>query len=78
MKIGISIPEQVFEAAEQLARRSGISRSELYSKAVSEYVKGHRNMSVTETLNRVYSKEKSSLDPTSQNLQFKSLPKDEW
>ena len=78
MKTAISIPDQVFEAAEQLGRRLGISRSELYSKAVSEYIKEHRNVNITDTLNRVYSEEKSSLDPTTQNLQSNSLLKDEW
>jgi metal-responsive CopG/Arc/MetJ family transcriptional regulator len=80
MKTAISIPDQVFEAAEQLARRLGISRSELYAKAVFEYINDHRYMNVTDTLNRVYGddEEKSSLDPTSQNLQFNSLLKDEW
>jgi len=80
MKTAISIPDQVFEAAEQLARRLGISRSELYAKAVFEYINDHRNMNVTDTLNRVYGddEKKSSLDPTSQNLQFNSLLKDEW
>ena len=77
MKTAISIPDPIFEAAEQLAQRLGISRSELYSKAVSEYIKDRRNLNVTDTLNRVYSKERSSLDPVSRNLQFESLPKDE-
>jgi len=78
MKTAISIPDQVFEAAEQLGRRLGISRSELYAKAVSEYINDHRNMNITDTLNRVYSEKKSSLDPTNQNLQFNSLQEDEW
>ena len=78
MKTAISIPDQIFEAAEQLARRLNVSRSELYSKAISKYIKDRRNINVTDILDRVYSEEKSSLDLISQDLQFKSFLKDEW
>lgn len=78
MKTAISIPDQIFEAAEQLARRLNVSRSELYSKAISKYIKDSRNINVTDILDRVYSEEKSSLDLISQDLQFKSFLKDEW
>ncbi|EIJ36932.1 hypothetical protein Thini_4454 [Thiothrix nivea DSM 5205] len=37
MKTAISIPDPVFQAAELFARHFGISRSELYTKAVEEY-----------------------------------------
>ncbi|MCH7731335.1 MAG: hypothetical protein IIB44_02290 [Candidatus Marinimicrobia bacterium] len=78
MKTAISIPDQAFEAADQLARRLGISRSELYVKAISSYVKEHRNNRVTDILNEIYADEKSSLDSFTQYLQFSSLPEDEW
>jgi len=78
MKTAISIPDSIFESAEVLAHRLGISRSELYAKAVSTYIKGHRNDSVTEVLNKIYGEEISTLDSVIQNLQFISLTKDEW
>lgn len=78
MKTAISIPDKTFEAAEQLVKRLGISRSELYSKAISSYIKEHRNDSVTEALNEIYADEKSSLDQTTQYLQFTSISKDKW
>jgi len=34
VKTAISIPDRVFRSAEQLAARLGVSRSELYSKAL--------------------------------------------
>jgi hypothetical protein len=40
--------------------------------------KGQRDDPITEALNEIYGKETSSLDPIIQNLQFGSLPKDEW
>ncbi len=63
MKTAISIPDSLYNAAEKLADRLGESRSELYSKAVSEYIKQHQNLKVTEKLNDVYDKNTSSHDP---------------
>jgi metal-responsive CopG/Arc/MetJ family transcriptional regulator len=38
MKTAISLPNDVFESADELAQRLGISRSELYATAVAEYL----------------------------------------
>jgi DNA-binding phage protein len=80
MKTAISIPNQVFEAAEQLARRLGMSRSELYTTAVTDFVERYKVEGVTERLNEVYGSnpELSALDPVLQALQLRSMPKDEW
>jgi metal-responsive CopG/Arc/MetJ family transcriptional regulator len=53
MKTAISIPDDLFADAEQLARKLKKSRSRLYGDAVREYVARHSAMSVTETLDRV-------------------------
>lgn len=54
MKTAISIPDAVFEAAETLAKRLGMARSELYSKAIAEYLERHRAAGVRERLDSVY------------------------
>jgi antitoxin MazE6 len=41
MKTAVSVPDDVFEQAERLARREGRSRSEVYSTALREYVARH-------------------------------------
>ena len=41
MKTAISIPDDVFERAERLARHTKKSRSQLFSEAVREYVARH-------------------------------------
>ncbi|PYT05293.1 MAG: hypothetical protein DMF60_12445, partial [Acidobacteria bacterium] len=41
MKTAVSIPDEVFEKAERLARRMKKSRSELFSRALDEYVARH-------------------------------------
>ena len=54
MKTAISIPDDVFAEAERLARRLKKSRSELYSRALREYVARHGADHVTETLDSLY------------------------
>ncbi|MGD8914089.1 MAG: hypothetical protein PVI97_09955 [Candidatus Thiodiazotropha sp.] len=79
MKTAISIPDSIFQAAEGLAHRLGISRSELYAKAVAEYMDSHKSQNVTKVLNEIYSeKESSSLDETLDTMQMRSIPKEEW
>ena len=58
MKTAISIPDPIFQAAEQLAKRKGLSRSELYTQAVSAYISAHCHDDVTELLNQVYGPER--------------------
>jgi len=53
MKIAVSVPDDVFEEAEQLARRMKRSRSEVYSRALAEYVARHAPDRVTEAMDRV-------------------------
>jgi len=53
MKTAVSIPDDVFQKAERLARRTRRSRSRLYSDALSDYVARHTPEEVTEAMNRV-------------------------
>jgi len=80
MKTAISIPDSVFEEAENLAKRRGISRSELFTKAVAEYIKGERFLGVRERLDALYEAhpEDSDLDPAVEELQARSLPREKW
>lgn len=41
MKTAVSVPNDVFEKAERLAKREGRSRSDVYSSALREYVARH-------------------------------------
>ena len=53
MKTAVSIPDQVFEQAERLARRTRKSRSHVFSNALREYVARHSPDDVTEAMDRV-------------------------
>ena len=78
MKTAISIPDRIFRAADALAKRLGVSRSELYSTAVNEYLLRHRSRQVTARLDDVYSEEDSSMPPGLTRMQGKSLPHEDW
>jgi metal-responsive CopG/Arc/MetJ family transcriptional regulator len=52
MKTAVSIPDDVFEGAERLARRTNRSRSRLFSDAIREYLARHTPDKVTEAMNR--------------------------
>ena len=78
MKTAISIPDDLFAMADQLAARFGVSRSELYVRALREYVAEHHYDGVTERLNAVYDQEPSGLDSALMELQVRSLPAEDW
>jgi metal-responsive CopG/Arc/MetJ family transcriptional regulator len=78
MKTAVSIPDPIFHAAESLAKRLGLSRSELFSRALEAYLEAHKHDSVREALDAIYSQEASNLDETLAQLQWASLPKEDW
>ncbi len=78
MKTAISLPDAVFDAAEELAARLKISRSQLYAAAIESYLRSHRDEGITEALDRIYEEEPSELDPGLARLQSASLPAGEW
>ena len=73
MKTAISIPDPVFDEAENLAEELGMSRSALYSDAVRDYVKAHSPARVTEALNRVYGSAPARLDEALAAMQAASI-----
>jgi metal-responsive CopG/Arc/MetJ family transcriptional regulator len=78
MKTAISLPDSVFEEAEVLAQQLGLSRSELYIKALQAYLKKCSRSQILFKLNQIYSKESSELDPVMAKMQFMSLPHEDW
>ena len=78
MKTAISVPDHVFEAAEELARRLGVSRSELYSSAVARFLEDNRSVGVTALLDQVYSDEDSSVGDDIMAMQLGALPEENW
>jgi predicted transcriptional regulator len=52
MKTAISLPDDVFNQAEKLARKLKKSRSQLYKEAVVHYLAMHDDDAITESWNR--------------------------
>ncbi|CAN5783850.1 hypothetical protein BH18ACT15_BH18ACT15_06580 [soil metagenome] len=78
MKTAVSIPDAIFKAAERMAERLGVSRSELYARAVSEFLEARLERAVTEQLDEVYEEDESELDTVLERMQAVSLPREEW
>ena len=78
MKTAISVPDDVFESAERLARRERRSRSEIYSTAVREYVARHSPDEITDALNQVISDVGSSPEPFVVRAGTRILERSDW
>ncbi len=78
MKTAISLPDDVFEEAERLARRLRKSRSQLYSHALTEYVARHAPDRVTEAMDQVCTELGSQPDPFVSTASRRILERSEW
>jgi hypothetical protein len=78
MKTAISIPDTLFETAETLARQEHLTRSALYTQALTEFLKQHHSEEITAQLNQVYGKQSNPVDPSLARLQSLSLPREQW
>jgi predicted transcriptional regulator len=78
MKTAISLPDAVFAAAERVAKKLRMSRSELYSAAIAEFVAVHDEAEITAGLDKVYEQEPAKVDPELARMQMTSLPRENW
>jgi metal-responsive CopG/Arc/MetJ family transcriptional regulator len=77
MKTAISIPDDVFTEADRLAAKLKQSRSQLYSRAVREYVARHTSDDVTSALDVLYVNE-SADDGFTTSAAKSTLERSEW
>lgn len=88
MKTAISLPDELFNSAERAAGRLGLSRSELYRRALQAFLREHDDKLITDALNEVYGDIEGDieggrqLDPALSQMQSLSLgknpPKEDW
>ena len=78
MKTAVSVPNDVFESVERLARREGRSRSQVYSAALREYVARHLPDEITEALDRVVDDVGGAADPFVDAAGRRILEATEW
>ena len=53
MKVAVSIPEPIYQSAEILAKRFNTSRSDIYSRALAEFIGSQAPESLTQRMNDV-------------------------
>lgn len=78
MKTAISIPDDLFDRAERLAKRDRRSRSDVYSAALREYVARHATDEVTEAMNAVCADIDQSQDAFTAAASRRVLERSEW
>ena len=78
MKVAISLPDPVFSAAEHLAQRLKVSRSQLYAQAIQEYLGKRQDSVITERLNVVYGVETSDVDAALIKAQLGAIGHEAW
>lgn len=71
VKTAISLPEPLFERADAFARQQNISRSQLFARAVEEFLRRHESQALLEALNRVY----EDYSPTPEEKEARRLMK---
>ncbi len=54
MKTAISLPDRLYEEAKKTAQQMGIPRSQLFAKALEEFIQRHNREQITKQLNAVY------------------------
>lgn len=76
MKTAISVREPLFKRAEKFAKRKKISRSQLFSDAVEEYMDRREDVdeeSLIARINAVCAEVDTSVDPRMKEYQFERL-----
>lgn len=71
-KTTVSLPDHLFLSLNDLAKRQGMSRNELFAVALAEYLARHRDADVTSKLNEVLADEPIGVDPALRAAQARS------
>ena len=78
MKVAVSIPDAIFAEAEALSKRLKRSRSEIYSRALGEFIGHHAPDRVTALMNEVVKEIGSERNDFSRVAVRRILKKSEW
>ena len=78
MKTAISVPEDVFQLSEKLAKKLKISRSAVFAMGVKKLAEEHDDNEIIAQINRVCEKVDTSLDPAVRQYQNRMLRREKW
>lgn len=78
MKTAVSIPDDIFEQAEALAHRAKRSRSEVYARALSDYIALHAPDRVTQAMDEALDRINEGMDALASRAALRTLERTEW
>jgi len=78
MKTALSLPDDLFETADEFAERARLSRSELYARALREYLARHDEDQIRAVLDALAAEIDTRLSPEVKRAQRKIIQRDEW
>jgi metal-responsive CopG/Arc/MetJ family transcriptional regulator len=78
MKTAISIPDEIFAEAEKAAKRLGLSRSELFTRAIRAYLNERSERSITSSYNAAFDDASSAKDDFQREAARRALLSVEW
>jgi len=78
MKTALSIPDDIFKQGERLARRLHTSRSQLYARALADFVVQHDDDQITDSMNKVVREVGAETDPFTRRAANQTLRGIEW
>ncbi len=78
MKTAISIPDEVFAEGERLASRLKTSRSQLYTRALAEFVARHDDDRITAAMDAVVEETGGANDAFTREAASQALRHVEW
>lgn len=78
MKTAVSIPDELFSRAEEMARKTGKSRSRLYQEALSEYLLRRDPGALTQAMDEALAGIDPQPDPWLTAAGRQTLERSEW
>lgn len=78
MKTAISVPNDIFELSDKLAKKLKVSRSRIFAMGVEKLGEEFDDDEIIANVNKVCEKVDTSVDPVLFKMAMLSLPKDEW
>ena len=78
MKTAISLPDELFGQAEQMAAELQVSRSEFYSRALWEFLARHTPDRITDALDTVCEELETKQDQSAESAARHTLERNEW
>ena len=78
MKTAVSLPDELFQRAELEAKKSQVTRSELYQQALTDFLKSRDDEAIGRKFREVYSKTPAKVDEAIHRAQLDVMKRSEW